>query len=272
MKITKSIRYPLRRFAYNLKRRILDRKCRHLVEHLKDVLSRHNRELPVLVISYNNGVYVDNITRQLNHYDIKPVIIDNCSTSDKTISILDALEQSGNADVVRSRYNLGHEVGFLQPVYDILPETFCYTDPDLQLNENLPKDFLHTLAKLTNEFKVYKAGFALTLKGHGPLKDIQIHSRHTRPFLYDEHLSIEEFESRYWINRLKHDELELYAAPIDTTFALYRKTNYRGDFHNAIRVAGDYSAIHIPWFKNIDFMSEEDRSAYGNKNVSSNWI
>lgn len=272
MKIKKSIRYPLRRFAYNIKRRFLFRKCRHLVEQIEDILAKRNDTIPVIVISYNNGVYVDNITRQLNHYDIKPIIIDNCSSSDKTRSILAALEQSGNAVVARSRHNLGHEVGFLQPVYDILPEIFCYTDPDLQFNENLPGNFLDTLVNLTSEFKVYKAGFALSLKGHGPLKNIQVHSRHTKPFLYDEYLSVEEFESRYWVYRLLHEELELYAAPIDTTFAVYRKSNYFGDFHNAIRVAGDYAAIHLPWFSEIDIMSDEDKSYYGNRNTSSNWI
>jgi hypothetical protein len=185
--------------------------------------------------------------------------------------ILKELESNGLILLVRSGYNFGHEVGFLQPIYDILPEIFCYTDPDISLNENLPQNFINILSGLTREYNVYKAGFALALKGHGPLKDIKIHSRHTKPFLFDRDFSIEEFESRYWVNRLEHNRYELYAAPIDTTFAVYRKSNYFGDFHNAIRVAGDFSAIHLPWFKNLDLMDASGKKEYSRKNRSSNW-
>ena len=250
---------------------MLARKCRHLVEQLRSALSAQSSKTPVVVVSYNNGVYAAHLTGQLNRYGITPIIIDNCSSSASTRSILSDLEQKGNAVVVRSRYNFGHEVGFLQPVYDVLPEIFCYTDPDIQLNERLPHDFIDTLIKLTSEFKVYKAGFALALDGHGPIKNIKIHSRHTKPFLFDEHLSIQEFESRYWVKRLRHDTLEIYAAPIDTTFAAYRKSNYFGDFHDAIRVAGDFSAVHLPWFDDLDLFDDQQRAEYQRKNRSSNW-
>jgi hypothetical protein len=272
MKFFKSIRRPLRGYSNRARNWILEHRCKHIVDQLSDILSKKPDEVPVIVVSYNNGIYVRNIVSQLNQFEITPIIIDNNSSSGKTTEILNQLENSDMAYIVRSRKNHGHMVGFLKPVYDLLPETFCYTDPDLQLNEKLPKDFITTLAQLTLEFPVFKAGFALSLHGHGPLKDIKFHSCHRQPIYYEKHLSIEEFEARYWINRLKHDELELYAAPIDTTFSLYRKSNYRGDFHNAIRVAGDYSAIHLPWFKDLDFMSEEDRTAYESRNVSSNWI
>lgn len=272
MKISRSIRRPLRRFIYRIKIRILDLKCKHLVEQLKDTLKNQEAEIPVIVISYNNGTYVQNITSQLNQYEITPIIIDNRSTSEQTKLILSTLEKSGNAHIIRSRYNFGHEVGFLQPVYDVLPEIFCYTDPDLQLNRNLPSNFINTLIDLTEEFNVYKAGFALSLKGGGPLRDIRVHSSHTKPFLYDNHLSIEEFESRYWAFRIVHESLEIYAAPIDTTFAAYRKSNYFGDFHNAIRVAGNFSASHLPWFEELDLLDPEQKTHYRNKNRSSNWV
>ena len=272
MKISRSIRRPLRRFTYSIKSRLLYRKCSHLVEQLENALQILESEVPVIVVSYNNSVYVQNITNQLNRYKIKPIIIDNCSTSKQSQSILSGLEQAGNAHIIRSKYNFGHEVGFLQPVYDVLPELFCYTDPDLELNKNLPNNFISTLISLTTEFNVYKAGFALSLKGHGPLRKITIHSRHTKPFLYEKHISIEEFESRYWVYRLMHDTYELYAAPIDTTFAAYRKSNYFGDFHHAIRVAGDFSAIHLPWFEELDLLNKEQRASYRKNNKSSNWV
>ncbi len=142
----------------------------------------------------------------------------------------------------------------------------------VQLNSELPANFLDALASLTTEYSVFKAGFALSLEGHGKINNIEMHCLHTRPIKYDKHQSIKEFESKHWNFRLQHEKLEVYAAPIDTTFALYRKCNYIGDFHRAVRVAGDFSAIHLPWFDDIDLLTDEDKKVYLKSNTSSNWI
>jgi len=103
------------------------------------------------------------------------------------------------------------------------------------------------------------------------MKETTFHSCHYKPIYFEKTLSIKEFESRYWVNRLQHDALELYASQIDTTFAVYRKQNYIGNFHSGIRVAGNFSAIHLPWFKELDLLTGEDKTEYKKKNVSSNW-
>ena len=271
MKLFRSIKKPLKLYRNKLRNWVLALKTKDIYSQFKKVLSEQVDTIPVIVISYNNGDYVKNITKQLQSFNITPIIIDNNSTSKKTIDILNSLEHKKSAYVVRSQKNFGHMVGFLKPIYDLLPEVFAYTDPDLQFNESLPDDFLSKLADLTTEFPVFKAGFALTLENHGPIKDTKFHSCHYKPIYYEKYLSIEEFESRYWVNKLEHDALELYAAQIDTTFAVYRKNNYIGKFHNAIRVAGNYSAIHLPWFEKLDLLAEKDKAEYRDKNISSNW-
>lgn len=271
MKLFRSINKPLKSYKNKIRTWALEKKTKVITSKLKHVLSKQPDSIPVIVISYNNGVYVENITRQLQRFKITPIIIDNKSSSKKTLDILDDLEHKKSAFVIRSQQNFGHMVGFLKPIYDLLPDVFAYTDPDLQFNEKLPADFLNTLANLTKEFPVFKAGFALSLSGHGPLKDTKLHSCHYKPIFYEKYLTIEEFESRYWIKKLEHSSLELYAAPIDTTFAVYRKNNYIGKFYDAIRVAGDYSTIHLPWFKDLDFFTDEDKAAYRDRNISSNW-
>ena len=245
---SKAFKKHLKQLKHKLRQIKTSSRSKHLVNQLREILPKYKNEIPVIVISYNNGIYVNNICKQLEKLNIKPIIIDNNSSSKKTLSILDKLSKEESAFVVKSNYNFGHEVGFIEPIYSILPDVFAYTDPDLQFNENLPVDFLQTLSQLTIDYPVFKAGFALSLSPQATFKDTTFYSCHNKPIFYEKTLTIEELESKYWVYRLKHDVLELYASPIDTTFAVYKKQNYFGDFHNAIRVAGNFSAIHMPWF------------------------
>ncbi len=271
MKFPKSIRKKSRRLSIKFRNWVESLMYADLARQVEVALNRING-VPTIIISYNNGTYVKNLTHQLNNYKIIPIVIDNNSSSDITKKILLDLENSGSAHIARSRKNYGHMVGFLKPIYNLLPELFCYTDPDISLNKNLPQNFVSTLSDLTVEFQVFKAGFALSLKSDGPLKALSLHSCHYRPIYYEATLSIQEFESRYWTLRLAHNDLEIYAAPIDTTFALYRKSNYIGNFYTGVRVAGDYCSVHLPWFKDADTLSESERATYKKTSISSNWI
>tara|TARA_B110000503_G_C7160466_1_gene419429 strand:+ start:2000 stop:2215 length:216 start_codon:yes stop_codon:yes gene_type:complete len=65
---------------------------------------------------------------------------------------------------------------------------------------------------------------------------------------YERAYSVFEWESQYWRFKLQRsDELKVYAAPLDTTFAVYNKGNYRGSFMDAVRIGGDYAVTHLPW-------------------------
>lgn len=271
MKYSKIFKHYLKGMRHKLRKAKLYKQSVPLVAQLKEIFPKVSNNIPVIVISYNNGVYVNNTCKQLEKFNIKPIVIDNNSTCKKTQKILDSLESSGTAFVAKSKHNFGHEVGFIEPVYKLLPDVFAYTDPDLQFNEKLPKNFIDILSQLTIDFPVFKAGFALSLNPNATFKDTSFYSSHYKPIHYEKTLTIKEFESRHWIYLLQHSELELYGSPIDTTFAVYRKQNYTGDFHHAIRVAGDFSAIHLPWFIELDIMNDSDRSIYSKKNISSNW-
>jgi len=242
-----------------------------LADQIKNIVP-NTADIPVIVISYNNGVYVRNMCEQLNNLSIKPIVIDNNSSDKKTITILKNLGETGKAFIAYSNYNFGHGVGFIEPIYKLLPDVFAYTDPDLQLNKELPANFLDTLAMLADRYSTFKAGFALTLDINKKLKETKFHSTHYKPIFFEKNLSIREFESKYWKLKLNNDEFEIYAAPIDTTFAVYRKENYTGDFHHAIRIASNFSAIHLPWFNDIDILDDNDRTSYLKSNKSTNWV
>lgn len=272
MKAQASLKKRLKGLRYVARNLLLQYRCRHIISSLQDILKQHTEAIPVFIVSYNNGIYVENTTKQLNNLNIKPIIFDNKSTQDGSLTILKSLDSESKAHIIYSSYNFGHMIGFIHPIYKVLPEVFAYTDPDLQFNTNLPNNFLDVLATLTEEYNTYKAGFALSLHNSGELKDIKLHCLHTHPIIYDKFQSIEEFESKHWLYRLQHDSLELYASPIDTTFAVYRKSAYIGDFHRAVRVAGNFSATHLPWFKELDMLSKDDTKAYLDNNTSSNWV
>lgn len=244
-----------------------------IVAQLQSLL-KPEQGIPVIMVSYNNGVYVENMANQLHQHGIRPIVIDNASTHVNSLNILQDLLANQKIDLVSSSYNFGHMVGFLPDVYAILPEIFAYTDPDLQLNSNLPKNFLHILADLTQQFQSFKAAFALPYSlPNATAGEIAFNvAEHQVPiFVPEKTFTPAEWEKQYWQRPLKHDTLEIYAARTDTTFAVYRKSNYMYDFYDAVRVAGDFSAVHLPWFPELDVMSAADKQIYLQNNISATW-
>lgn len=248
------------------------KKAIRLVSQVKQCIDKTSEKIPVILVSYNNGAYVRNMVSQLSEYQIQPIIIDNNSNHEKTLEILKELENKNLAKVAYSNINFGHMVGFIDPVYELLPEIFAYSDPDLQLNNKLPKDFLIQLSELTKTYQVYKAGFALTLIENETTIDVNYPIKSTKPFQYSRQFSIREYEQRYWRKQLLHKELEIFCAPIDTTFAVYRKSNFEGNFYDAVRISGNFSSIHLPWFSNLDILSQEEKDCYIKGNRSTTWV
>lgn len=250
----------------------LYKECSSFAQEMKNALAACSDEIPVIVISFNNGIYVRNMVEQLQGFGVVPIIIDNCSTDVATQNTVHEFEREGKAHIAFAGKNFGHLAAFLEPIYPLLPEVFAYTDPDLQLNPDLPKDFLHELARLTEHFHVYKAGFALQLLEGEEVVSAKLMRSNSTPVKYEKTYSVREWESQFWRKPLSYKNLEVWAADIDTTFAVYRKSNYYGDFYDAIRVSGNYGAVHLPWFPKRDLFSEQSRSAYSRGNISSTWL
>ncbi|HIE74576.1 MAG TPA: glycosyltransferase [Flavobacteriales bacterium] len=249
-------------------------KSHKLAQQFSIILNKLKDDVPVLIVCYNNGVYVENLVLQFKKFNIQPIIIDNNSSDKNTAKILKKLERENLAYVAYSDKNFGHLVGFLDLIYEILPNHFAYTDPDLQLNEDLPINFIENLIELTQDYQVYKAGFALSLLEDEEMIDVSQHISQTKPFSYKKDLSVRQHEATFWRLPIKHKKLEAYHASIDTTFAVYNKNNYQGNFYDGIRVAGQYSAIHLPWFPRLDIMNEKQRAVYLNtkRKKDTTWI
>jgi hypothetical protein len=160
--------------------------------------------------------------------------------------------------VIRTGQNKGpRQIVECPEYYDLLPDLFCITDPDLQFNAELPEDFLANLIRLTNELKVGKAGFALRIDDS--------HLMHQGKFEINRNTyHATEWENQYWktsLGKLK-DGSPVYKADIDTTFAVYNKKFFsRETFFDAVRVAGRYACRHLPWYRE-SIVGEQELSFY----------
>jgi hypothetical protein len=186
--------------------------------------------IPIIIVSYNNHKYIENTIKQINkinpNYNENIIIMDNNSNDLNTIDFL----KNSNINVIFNKTNDGP---WITPecnkhMYDIMPDKFILTDPDLEFNEKLPYNFIEIMADLSDKYNTQKIGFALSLE------DIE-----------DMFTCFYQWEITYYNNRINDDVYELYNAPIDTTFCLVNKTKTN---NYAIRIAGDFTAKHLPWY------------------------
>ena len=84
---------------------------------------------------------------------------------------------------------------------------------------------------------------------------------------------IYKMESRYYKDRLNAFEPYLYNAPIDTIFAMYRPKKEWQDknFYKAIRTGAPYTARHMPWYKDLSDLSDEDKFYNQTDRGCGNW-
>jgi FkbM family methyltransferase len=195
--------------------------------------------IPILIICYNNHIYVDNMIKQIKkinpEYFSYITIINNSSTDKNTISYLETcsvniIQNKNNGPWISQNCNIH--------IYDTLPEQYIITDPDLQLHKNIPSNFIEILSNLSEKYQCRKIGFALDISDY----DLMFQTNNYAKF----GLTIYDWEKRFWENKINDSEYELYNAEIDTTFCLINKKYINSN----IRVADNFTCKHLPWYKN----------------------
>jgi len=244
---------------------------RKIGEQVRDAVANVAEDIPCFVVCYNNHSYVRQMVDQLNSFNIIPIILDNASTCEETKSLLTKLNQK-NAQVIEVGRNLRHKVGFRPGIYEAMPEKFAYTDPDIKFADNMSEDFLQTLYGLTEEYDVFKAGLALSVTAGEINNNMRRQYNTYKTIPFSANYSVAELEQSHWRFPLKSKkDLEVYFAATDTTFAVYNKSKFCGGFMEGVRLAGDYSAIHLPWFPELDQMDSTDKENYLKTSKSSSW-
>lgn len=193
--------------------------------------------LPIIIISYNNIKYVINTINQL--ININPLLKQNITIMDNNSDDVECCKFLDNTElnVIRNKDNLGPWVEKYPEVYDSLPDKYIITDPDLQFNNNLPHNFIDIMSNLSDKYKCQRLGVALDISDYDKMYDITYFGGQT----------IYGWEKPFWKTKLDNPDYELYKAETDTTFCLVNK-QYTNKYN--IRIAGNFTAKHLPWYNN----------------------
>jgi hypothetical protein len=198
--------------------------------------------IPIIIPTFNNPTYLKNMVDFLFYKNNRNIIVvDNNSTYPYMLDYLEDI--SNDIGVVRQYINAGPRQFFNDPeAFALLPEYFIVTDPDLELRQELPENFIEIFKNILDKHNVFKVGCAL---------DIELDNENVLDELYvvgGGNTTIRQIESNYYLNRdTQYEDLYVYHAPVDTTFALYKKSNAHFGFFSGMRVGGDFTAHHFGW-------------------------
>lgn len=200
--------------------------------------------VPIFIISYNRLDYLKQQIAVLSLAGYKNlIIIDNASTYKPLLSYLKSLPYQ----VEFLPQNLGHMALWQCPQFFpiLFQQYYVLTDNDVVPDEHCPPDFVEHFYRILQRYPhTPKAGFSLRIN------DL--------PACYADSDKVRRWEAQFWKNRLD-DPDELYDAPLDTTFALYRPGVIPADrrWFSAIRTGFPYCARHLPWYEDTSNPSTE---------------
>jgi len=210
------------------------------------------KKIPIIINNFNRLEFLEKMINSLESKGYSNIkILDNASTYPPLLEYYNKTPYK----VYRYKKNYGSKAFWRSGLW--LRYIFNYyvvTDPDLELTKECPDDFLEYFYELLMKYKnSYKVGFALKiddLPDHFILKNKVI-----------------DWEKKFWKEEV---ESNIFKAPIDTTFALYRPFSKKGkrdgtDF--MLRVAGAYTLRHLPWYIESNKISPEEKYYLANTKV-----
>ena len=171
------------------------------------------------------------------------IILDNHSTYPPLLKFYERCQHK----VIKLSGNYGHLAFWKSGLYHSYKwNYFVYTDSDVVPIEDCPRNFMHHFKSvLDNHGQLDKTGFGIKiddLPDSFALKD-----------------KVVAYEKRYWE---KESEPNIYDAPIDTTFALYRPLSNlkEGEIYTlpACRLGFPFLVRHLPWYMDSGNLSEEE--------------
>lgn len=212
----------------------------------------NNNGLPIIIPTHNNPTYVKNSVdfyHSIGHENI--LLIDNNSSYLPMIDYLHSI--SNEVSVVMQKINFGPRQFYDdRSIYALLPEYFILTDPDLRFSNKFPTNFVDILIELHNMFNVFKIGSALNLDIKEPNVLDEQYSISGNP------ITIRDIENNYYQNCIgSYEGDNIWLAPIDTTFALYKKGEKENSFMDSLRIDNRFLADHFGWFNPTPMTDDE---------------
>ena len=207
--------------------------------------------MKIIIINFNRLSTTKNIVDWAISMLLEPIIIDNNSTYPPLLKYY----AKQPCKVIRLKKNNGHKVLWDNPILFSalnIKENYIVTDSDLDCS-TIPIDFLGVLQNgLKKHPSFNKVGLSLEIND---LPETEFGK------------AVKEWEKQFWAKPLDNTYFEAW---VDTTFALYRNTQFSID--KSLRVNRPYTAKHIPWYVG-SFNSLNDEELYYLKtaNSSATW-
>lgn len=211
--------------------------------------------VPIIINNFNRLTFPLQLIAFLEKCGLTNIIIlDNNSTYPPLLKFYETCAYK----VVRERSNHGHLAFWKSGLYNIYKwNYFVYTDSDVVPIAECPANFIVKFKETLDKYKsLDKIGFGIKIDD---LSD-----------RFQFKPEVITYEKRYWEKQIAPN---LYDAPIDTTFALYKP------FSNLIydqaytlkcfRFGFPYLIKHLPWYMDTIKMTEEDIYYINTSNLSS---
>lgn len=216
----------------------------------------NKQDIPVVTTVYNNYLYLDNFIAQCQEHGLNNLIVINSnSTSPATLTYL--ADNKSKFQLITLEDNLGPRyVIHSNRMATLLPSKFILSDPDIELNPVMPKNFLGIFNEVSENYKVAKVGLALSLFEDKINQNLEIAFK-------DYSTTLKQWESQFWQIKLGKtlDANPIYQASVDTTFCFFNRDYF--DPNNEIkgvRIGGDYTCTHLPWLKNNPIHLDSDEA------------
>lgn len=192
--------------------------------------------IPVIINNFNRLTTTKKLTDDLSKLGYTNIhIIDNKSTYPPLLEWYDQCSYT----VERLNSNLGQLAVYNSGYINKFQGWVAYSDSDIELNSNTPRGFIERMQEVANKYNSIKVGLALRID------DLPT----TRYGIY-----IRGEEQKFWTQEVEN---QVYKAWVDTTFSIIKVG--QPFQYDAYRIAGDFTARHIPWYLDYDNLSEEEK-------------
>lgn len=167
-------------------------------------------------------------------------IIDNASTYPPLLDYYTSI--SGVISVVRLPENIGPWAFWKLGLHKETITPYIVTDPDVHPISECPPDLIERMLDvLIQTPDTSKVGPGIMID------DLPDH--------YEHKSSVHEWEKRFWHRPFNRG---LFRAPIDTTFAIYRRGAEFSNDENNVRMGYPYLIKHTPWYTDNNAPNEEE--------------
>jgi glycosyltransferase involved in cell wall biosynthesis len=200
------------------------------------------RDIPVFIVNRNRHQALEQLVRWLTDAGTRKVVIfDNGSTYPPLLEYYSRLPEG--VSVLRLEQNFGPYVLWEQGVHRVMDTPYILTDSDIVPADFCPADLIARLLQVMQQYPdATKVGPALRIDN--------------LPDGYTDADTVRKWESQFWEHPVAPG---VFAAPIDTTFALYPP---RAEFSlddRALRLGYPYISEHTPWYAQEATLSDEER-------------